>query len=111
VAVPYRKLHANRAVDYYKGQSKRANATPAIVWLFVLLVGIIVLRNRALPSTSQAITLAIMCGVVVAAGLVLPELVTLILVGLLIAAVLNVPQVAPFLNAIQSRVAALTHTS
>ncbi len=101
-------IHPRRAVSYFKGNSTKANATPAVLWLFLLLVGILVLRNRALPTLSQGITLAIFAGIVVAAGLVLPELVTLVLVGLVIAAVLNVPAVAPFLVAVQSRVQGLT---
>lgn len=101
-------LHPNRAVSYFKGNGKKANATPAILWLFLALVGIIILRTRSIPSLSQAVTLAIFCGIVVAAGLFLPELVTLLLVGLLVAAVLQVPAVAPFLNAVQGRVAAIT---
>ena len=94
-------LHPNRAVSYFKGNRKKANATPAILWLFLALVGIIILRTRSIPSLSQAVMLAIFCGIIVAAGLFLPGLVTLLLVGLLVAAVLQVPAVAPFLNAVQ----------
>jgi predicted lysophospholipase L1 biosynthesis ABC-type transport system permease subunit len=108
MALPYRKLHATQAVSYFKGRDKKANATPAILWLFLALVGIVVLRNRALPSTGQAITLAIMAGIVVAAGLVLPELITVLLAGLLIAGVLDVPGVGPFFTAVQGRISQLT---
>lgn len=108
MALPYRKLHATRAVDYFKGNNSTTNATPAILWLFLALVGIVVLRNRALPTTGQAITLAIMAGIVVAAGLVLPELVTVLLVGLLLAGVLNVPGVGPFFSSIEARIQQFT---
>ncbi len=110
MALPYRHLHATRAVDYFRGRNSKSNATPAIIWLFLALVGIVVLRNRAMPTTSQAVTLAIMAGLVVAAGLVVPELVTVLLVGLLFAGVLNVPGIAPFFASVQGRIAQLTRT-
>jgi hypothetical protein len=100
------RLHPRHAVSYFRNPS-RANATPAILWLVIALVGIIAIRNRALPSLSQSITLALFAGLVVAAGLVLPELVTLLLVALLVGAVLNVPQLVPILNAVNARVAGL----
>lgn len=102
--------HPRRAVNYFRGRNRRANATPAILWLFLLLVGIVTLRNGRIPDLSQSLTLALFAGLIVGAGLVLPELVTLMLVGLLIAAALRVPQVAPFLDSVQARVAALTNT-
>lgn len=103
--------HPRRAVNYFRGRQRRANATPAILWLFLLLVGIVTLRNGAIPSLAQGLTLALFAGLIVAAGLVLPELVTLLLVGLLIAAVLRVPQVAPFLDRVQGAVGNLTNTN
>lgn len=102
--------HPRRAVAYFQGRNSRANATPAILWLFLILVGIVTLRNGSVPSLPQALTLALFAGLIVAAGLVLPELVTLLLVGLLLAAVLRVPQVAPFLDRVQASVANLTNT-
>ncbi len=108
MAVPYRSLHVQRAIDYAQGRQKGRNAVPAVIWLWVLLVLVMVIRNGALPSQSQGLTLLIMGGVLVAAGVVLPELVVLLLAGLLLAAVVGLPALQPTLTAIEARVAALT---
>lgn len=92
-----------RAVSFFQGR-RSGNQTAAILWLFVLLVGLISLRRGALPAAGEALTLVIFAGVVVAVGTVAPEVVTLFLVALLVAGVLDVPQVAPFLRTAQERI-------
>lgn len=100
-------LHPRKAVAYYQGRHS-GNETPAILWLFLAVALVVTLRNGSLPSLSQAITLALAAGIIVGIGTFAPELVTLLLVALLIAGVLDVPGIGPFLNAAEGRVAGLT---
>lgn len=100
-------LHPKRAVRFYQGKA-RGNWVPALVWLYLVLIALLVVRNRAIPSQGQVATLAVGAGVVVAVGTVAPEVVTVLLLALLIASALNLGGLGGILTTIQARIAALT---
>ncbi len=87
----------------------RQNRVVASLWLFALVVGILILRNRAAPTASQAATLFGAAIVVVLSASVAPEVVSWILAALLVAAVLtNVPVVSGILASVQARIQQLS---
>lgn len=100
------KLHPRHAVSFFAGRH-RGNEIPALLWLWAALVGILILRNRALPTTGQAVTLVILGGVVVGVGAFTPVIVGVVLLGAVVAAALNVPGLPPALAQIEARVQAL----
>lgn len=100
-------VHPRKAVAFYQGRHS-GNSAPALLWLFLAVALVVTIRNGALPSMSQAITLALAAAIIVGIGQFAPELVTLLLVALLIAGVLDVPGIGPFLAQAQGRVAGLT---
>jgi hypothetical protein len=101
-------LHPQRAVRYFQGR-KSGNMTPAILWLWLIAVGILALRLRAVPDLAQWTTLLIFAGVAVALGSLFPELVTALLAGIVIAAALNVPVLGQVLTNATNAVSNLTH--
>lgn len=83
----------------------RANPVPAALWIFLILFGLVVIRNGGLPTASQTVTWALASVVVVVSATVAPELVTAILLAALVLAVLtNVPLVSEILDHIGTRV-------
>ena len=87
----------------------RTNQVPAAIWIFIILVGLIVLKEGALPSASQTLTWAILAVVVVASATIAPELVTALLLAALVLAVLtNVPFVSALLERLNGHVDQLT---
>lgn len=95
-------VHPDRAVGYFAGSGKR-NWEPALVWLLIAVIGLNVIRTGTLPNGKQSVTwLGLSAGVVVL-GAFVPEIVAVVLVGLLIAGALNVS--APLTNAINGATA------
>ena len=90
-ADPARAANPKNAVSHFQ-KGGTTNMTPALLWLWLLLVGISTMRNGALPSRDQAISWIVVAGVVVGAGAFFPTEVALALVALVVAAVLNVYQ-------------------
>ena len=96
-------VNPSRQVTY-----ARSNPVPAAIWLFVILFGLVVVKNGALPSTSQTLTWAIAAVIVVVSATVAPELVTALLLAALVLAVLtNVPLVTGLLDRLGGHVDAL----
>lgn len=102
------KLHPRRAVSFFQGRHQ-GNEIPALIWLWAALVAILIIRNKALPTAGQAITLAIIGGVVVGVGAFTPMIVGLVLLGAVVAAAFNVPGLPPALANLQGRVQSLVN--
>jgi hypothetical protein len=102
-----KQLHPKRAVSFFSGHH-RDNEIPALLWLWVALVVILVVRNRAVPTPSQGVTLAVLGGIVVGVGAFTPMIVGVVLLGAIIAAALNVPGLPPALADLETRIQALT---
>lgn len=101
-----------RAARYYtrgKLTSTKSLEIPAILWLWVLLVGLAAIRRGSLAFDRPEVALfAILAGLSVLAGTVAPRIVQLFLVGLLLAGVLGAaPQVESFLADLQARIDAI----
>lgn len=99
-----------RAVRYATG-SRRSSSdrTAAIVWLALLVLGLKILRDQALPDVAQTPVLVGGGALVVLAGTVAPDLVFWSLVALFVAAVLiDVPYLTPAIDAATARVGSLT---
>lgn len=93
-------VNPNRQVTYVRG-----NPVPATIWLFVILMGLVVIKNGQLPNTSQTLTWAIAAVIVVISATVAPELVTALLLAALVLAVLtNVPLVSDLLDRLSGHV-------
>ena len=83
----------------------RSNQVPAAIWIFIILVGLIVLKEGHLPTASQTLTWAILAVVVVGSATIAPELVTALLLAALVLAVLtNVPFVSEILDSFGKKV-------
>lgn len=102
------KLHPRHAVSFFQGRH-RGNEIPALLWLWAALVGILILRNRALPTGGQLVTLGILGGGVVAIGAFTPMIVGVVLLGAIVAAALNVPGLPPALADFEARVQGLVN--
>jgi len=89
---PSRVANPKNAVSHFRKGGKTPNMTPALLWLWVLLIGASCVRSGQLPSQDQFITWFVVAGVVVAAGAFFPAEVALALLALVVAAVLNVYQ-------------------
>jgi ABC-type enterobactin transport system permease subunit len=84
------KLHPSRALAYAKGRRK-GNEIPALLWLYVALIGLLFLRNGGVPSEpSQYVTIGLGAGAVVILGSMVPTALMLVLVALLIGGVLGI---------------------
>lgn len=105
-------ISPSRAIRYATGGRAARASTPnrmaGTLWLVLLILGIKVLRDRAVPTAGQAITFVIGAAVVVLAGTVAPDLVFWSMATLFIAAVLvDVPYLTPAIDAASARIEAL----
>lgn len=104
-----RAVSPRRAVRYYttgKLTSTKNLEIPAILWLWILLVGLAAVRRGSLEFGRNEVALfAGIAALSVAAGTVAPRVVQLLLVGLLLAGILGAaPQVEAFLATLQARI-------
>ena len=103
-------VHPASGAAYLTGGSG-GTWTAAALWLFVLAALILAYRNEAAPTASQFLTLgAGALGVVIAAALA-PAPVALVLAGIVLLAVANVPGVGGLFTAVNQRIAGLVSTS
>ena len=106
-------VHPGRALAYATAgnqarSTKGGNLIAAILWLYLGIVGLVVIRRGGqLPTQGQFVTLAGGAGAVVLAGSFAPKMVLWFLVALLIAAALTTPNLSTFLTSVDARVAAL----
>lgn len=83
----------------------RSNPVPAAIWIFLVLFGLVIVKNGALPTPTQTATWALAAVIVVVSATIAPELVTAVLLAALVLAVLtNVPLVSGILDHIGARV-------
>jgi hypothetical protein len=114
------KRHASplRAARFYGGSPQRrppqGDEIPAMLWLWFAIIALIQVRRGVLSTrqlqvdTPEVITYALVAGAIVLAGRFMPRIVVLVLVGILVAGVLDAaPKVSTFLAGFQSRIAAL----
>lgn len=95
------------AVRYYQGRQS-GNHTAAILWLFLLLGALVVVRRGALPDPAQAATLLVAALAVVMVGEIFPTPVLWLLVALLVAGVLEIATpVAGVLATVQAQLTGL----
>jgi hypothetical protein len=104
-----RHTDPRRAARYYTtGVTQRAprgDQVPALLWLWLLIVGLIYVRQKRIPGASELVTLGVAGGIIVAIGNFAPHAVTLFLLALLLSGVLGAePRVAALLAEFQSRV-------
>ena len=89
----------------------RSNPIPAAMWIFLILFGLVVIKNGTPPTMAQAGTWALAAVIVVVSATIAPELVTAILLAALVLAVLtNVPLVSEILDHVGTRFDQLTST-
>lgn len=106
-ASPSRAANPKNAVAHFR-RGGTTNMTPALLWLWLLLVGVSTIRSGSLPDRDQATSWAVVAGVVVAAGAFFPTEVALALVALVVAAALNVSgPLTAYFNKLTGKIAAL----
>jgi len=106
VKIP-RRTHPQAAARFYQGRHS-GNHTAAILWLFLLLGALVVVRRGALPDPYQAATLLMAALAVVMVGELFPTPVLWLLVALLVAGVLEIAApVSGLLGTVQAQLAGL----
>lgn len=102
-----RRTHPQAAVRFYQGRHS-GNHTAAILWLFLLLGALVVVRRGALPDPYQAATLLVAALAVVMVGELFPTPVLWLLVALLVAGVLEIAApVSAILGTVQANLSGL----
>jgi hypothetical protein len=81
-------IRVDKAPGYFTHSGNR-NWEPALLWLVILVVGLQWVRTGRTPTGQEAVTWTALAGGVVVAGAFVPEIVALLLVGLLVAGSLN----------------------
>lgn len=107
-----RQASPQRARRYFTtGLTKhapRGDQVPALIWLWLAIVGLVMLREHRLLQVGEYVTLAIAGGIIVGIGNFAPHLVTLFLLALLVAGIFGAaPQVSAFLDEVNGRVSQL----
>jgi hypothetical protein len=99
------------AVGYF-GKSGTTDWEPALLWLGLAVVTLNVIRIGRVPTGPEAVTwLGLSAGVVIA-GAIVPEIVAVLLVGLLISGALGLsPQIASAIGTVNNRVSSLGKAS
>ncbi len=99
-------VHPASGAAYVTGGSG-GTWTAAALWLFILSGVILGLRNKAVPTESQFLTLAAGALVVVVAAAFAPKQIALILAGVVLLSVANVPAVGPLFTKANGYIAGL----
>lgn len=99
--------HPARAVAFASGKKSAYNWVPALLWLWLAVVGLLVIRRRGLPTQGEIVTVGAGAGGVVLIGSFAPVIVFWGLVALLVAAALNTPGLGGFIGGLQTRLADL----